>query len=189
MLCWPWKLPPRHARYITTMSRLTKKYLSWAAVALACVVAALVLGAIVLDIESGFPWVTLTVGAVAAACAFLVLWAAFRRFAAPLESLTSALESAATGDFSAETGRPDDGMDHLFGAFESARAEMRESVRARDYFDRLVSNISDAIVVADADGRISRANLAAASLLGYEDGPPGWQDDYRQWRQPEALVL
>ncbi len=152
------------------MTRLTRKYLLWAAASLMVVVVSLVAGVHQFGQETGFPWATLTVGASVAAFALLVIWVLMNRLILPLDTLTAALQRATQGDFSEESGGPGRReLDQLFDAFELMRNELRESMSSRDYFDRLVSSISDAIVVTDADGRILRSNVAATELLGYEN--------------------
>jgi len=157
------------------MSRLTRKYLLWAGASLAGVVAVQVAGLHLLgqqlgDEQTSFPWGALTVGLSVAGFALLALWIIVRNVAQPLDWLASALRRTASGDFAAEpAGRRGHGLDELFSAFEFMRDRMQESVVSRDYFDRLVANISDAILVTDAAGQIARANVAAAKLLGYGD--------------------
>ena len=156
------------------MSRLTTKYLLWAAASLAGLVAVLVMGAYLLGQPLGseqtdFPWTALMIGVSVAAFALFLIWIVIRRTTQPLDWLASALHRAASGDFSGEArGERPPELDDLFGAFEHMRDTLRESVLSRDYVDRLVANISDAILVTDATGRIARVNFAAASLLGYE---------------------
>ena len=157
------------------MSRLTRKYLLWATTILAGAVAALVAGAYLLGQQmsgqqAGFPWAALTVGVAVAVLALLALWIILRRITEPLDWLASALHRAARGDFAADAGgKRGRELDGLFSAFEFMRDKLQESVMSRDYFDRLIANISEAILVTDAADQIARTNVAATTLLGYEN--------------------
>ena len=152
------------------MSRLTTKYLLWTTLFLAIVVITLVSGLLVLDQGNGFPWAPLAVAVSVAFSALVALWVVITRLMRPLDALTSALQRAAHGDFDAEQGIRDPGeLDELFRAFDHLRQELRSSMMSRDYFDRLLSSMSEAILVTDATGKLVRVNAAAATMLGYED--------------------
>ncbi len=159
---------------IVFISQHLSRRLAVAAIAL-CAVYAL-LAAMVLSSDSallgasGARWLLFGVGFVALAAALVSICLVAKRFATPLDKLTSALERAARGDYDAaplEGGR--DGPDELVDAFDQMREQLKASVITRDYLDRLLSSMRDAIIVVDPDDRIVRVNAAAASLLDYED--------------------
>ncbi|HEY5623996.1 MAG TPA: diguanylate cyclase, partial [Gammaproteobacteria bacterium] len=112
----------------------------------------------------------LVVGGTALAVSLGAVWLVARLLSRPIETLTGALRRVAGGDFDAPpltTGR--DGPEELVRAFDQMRQQLKASVITRDYLDRLLSSMRDAIVVADPDDKIVRVNAAAASLLGYSD--------------------
>ena len=54
-------------------------------------------------------------------------------------------------------------------ALDGMRAQLKDSVITRDYLDRLLSSMHDAIIVADPENKIIRANAATGNLLDYAD--------------------
>ncbi|HEY8520363.1 MAG TPA: EAL domain-containing protein [Gammaproteobacteria bacterium] len=93
-----------------------------------------------------------------------------RRFAAelarPLRHVATALRAAAEGG-SAEL---PDGLGEEAEEVRRALAVLDERLRARtvtrDYLDRLLSSMTEAMIVTDAGGKIVRANTAAVELFG-----------------------
>ena len=156
------------------MSRRIFRYLAGTAVVLGAIFALLIVMVMMSDAATlgsqGVRWILL--GAIVSAfCVSLVaVWWVARSFALPIETLTAALERAAGGDYDAPpltSGR--DGPAELVGAFDEMQQQLKASVITRDYLDRLLSSIRDAIIVIDPDEEIVRVNAAAASLLEYAD--------------------
>ena len=110
---------------------------------------------------------------IAASALFVSLgavWFVARSFAMPIDKLTAALERLAHGDYDAPPlTSGTDGPEELVGAFGETQEQLKASVITRDYLDRLLSSIRDAIIVIDPDEEIVRVNAAAASLLDYSD--------------------
>jgi diguanylate cyclase (GGDEF)-like protein/PAS domain S-box-containing protein len=84
--------------------------------------------------------------------------------------LVDGAERLAAGDFEARL--PTDSGDE-FGqvaqAFEDMRARLRETTVSRDYLDRVLGNMTDAIIVASMDEKIVRVNAAAETLFEYPE--------------------
>jgi diguanylate cyclase (GGDEF)-like protein/PAS domain S-box-containing protein len=88
-----------------------------------------------------------------------------------LASTIDALNRTAEGDLDAELALDDSAESlALRKALESVRSYLRESKVSRDYLDRLLSSMSEAILVVDSEQRIERANNAAALMLDYDIG-------------------
>ncbi len=156
------------------MSRRIFRYLAGTAVVL-CAMFALLTGIVMTSDPSALEsenvrWLLLGVAASALFVALGAVWFVARSLAAPIETLTAALERAAEGDYDAPpltSGR--DGPQELVGAFAEMQQQLKASVITRDYLDRLLSSIRDAIIVIDPNEVIVRVNAAAASLLDYAD--------------------
>jgi diguanylate cyclase (GGDEF)-like protein/PAS domain S-box-containing protein len=107
---------------------------------------------------------------VAAAVALLLMRSLADRFVQPLREVTRALTSAARGDFDAvanfgETSE----LKELAGAVNAMRTSLRTSTISRDYLDRLLSSMGEALLITDMNGRIERANAAAGELFGHSE--------------------
>ena len=156
------------------MSRRIFRYLAGTAVIL-CAIFALLAVIVLTSDPTAFAsepvrWLLLGLTASALCVALGAVWFAARSFEVPIETLTAALERAAGGDYDAPpltSGR--DGPKELVGAFDEMRQQLKASVITRDYLDRLLSSIRDAIIVIDPNDEIVRVNAAAASLLDYAD--------------------
>lgn len=101
----------------------------------------------------------------------MVVWRDSRAIRRPLSRVIAALNRTAKGDLDSPLG-VDDSPEarQLKEAFDSVRSSLRESKVSRDYLDRLLTSMSEAILVVDASGRIERVNGAAAEMLDYESG-------------------
>jgi diguanylate cyclase (GGDEF)-like protein/PAS domain S-box-containing protein len=87
----------------------------------------------------------------------------------PLLSVIGALNRTAQGDLDSELSMDDSPESQaLSTAFDSVRGYLRESKVSRDYLDRLLTSMSEAILVVDADQRIERVNAAASAMLDYD---------------------
>ena len=101
----------------------------------------------------------------ASAAAVAIALRAAGRFADALHELTLGLRRAADGDFERDLHGGD--LGELSQAFEAMRQSLRSSIVSRDYLDRLLSSMSEGVLVTSPDGRIERANPAAHEMLGY----------------------
>jgi diguanylate cyclase (GGDEF)-like protein/PAS domain S-box-containing protein len=101
-----------------------------------------------------------------AALAGVLAW----RQARTIRSLVAGAERLARGDFGAQlpTDRGDE-LGQLARAFHEMRDRLRDTTVSRDYLDRMIGNMSDAIILASADERIVRVNTATTALLEYRE--------------------
>src|SRR5262245_53808718 len=88
----------------------------------------------------------------------------------PLRAVIAVLNGAARGDYetAADVGRANE-LKELADAVESMRTSLRSSTISRDYLDRLLASMAEALLITDGSGRIERANAAAAELFGYSE--------------------
>ena len=120
-------------------------------------------------LEAPLTWLLVAAGVALPMLGLRLLWSYSRALREPLSGIVSALNRTAQGDFEAEL-RVDDSPQSraLRTAFDSVRQSLRESKVSRDYLDRLLTSMSEAILVVDPDGRIERVNAAAATMLDYD---------------------
>lgn len=72
------------------------------------------------------------------------------------------------GDFEPQPAHQrDDELGELVDAFEAMRQQLRETTISRDYLDRILKGMNEAVIVTDQNGIITRVNDAAADLLNY----------------------
>lgn len=154
------------------MSEIPAKVL-YPIAAVAVGVGALGLAALLIGMRpqwSGIGWVLAALGLAGSAAGICMIARRARRDRGPLDEITAALNRVAEGDL-------DSGLDtkaavelgDLSAAFDSVRDSLRASRLSRDYLDRLLASMSEAILVVDSKGIIQRVNLAAGELLDYED--------------------
>jgi diguanylate cyclase (GGDEF)-like protein/PAS domain S-box-containing protein len=117
-------------------------------------------------------WYWLLIGlAVASGLAALVfVWRSPKFLLKTLRPITSALNRAAEGDFeTALDARQPSELKELIVALDSMRKRLRSSTISRDYLDRLLASMNEAILVTDAEGVIQRTNAAAREMLDRDD--------------------
>jgi diguanylate cyclase (GGDEF)-like protein/PAS domain S-box-containing protein len=91
-------------------------------------------------------------------------------FVRPLRDVTEALTNAAHGDFDSIANFGDESeLRELATAVNTMRTSLRTSTISRDYLDRLLSSMGEALLITDINGRIERANAAAGELFGYPE--------------------
>jgi two-component system phosphate regulon sensor histidine kinase PhoR len=109
-------------------------------------------------------------GALATAVALAVVILLSRAVTGPIGALTRSAERVAGGGGARfEAGGPDETRrlgDALRTMSERITGERRQAETERDRLAVLIDELGDAIVIANADGRIERANRAATELFG-----------------------
>ena len=98
----------------------------------------------------------------AGAAVFLV-----QRFQRPIRSLVGRLDQLGDGDYTQPipvTAR--DEFVELAAAVERMREKLRETTITKHYLDVVLNSMTDAVLVTDTSGRITRANDAAIDLFG-----------------------
>ena len=109
-------------------------------------------------------------GALATVVALAVVVLLSRAVTGPISALTRSAETVAGGGSARfEAGGPDETRrlgDALRTMSDRITGERYEAESERDRLAVLIDELGDAIVIADADGTIERANRAATELLG-----------------------
>jgi diguanylate cyclase (GGDEF)-like protein/PAS domain S-box-containing protein len=91
-------------------------------------------------------------------------------FTRPLRAVAETLNGAARGNFETAAALGDAAeLRELAAAVDSMRTSLRSSTISRDYLDRLLANMGEALLITDADGKIERANTAAREMFGYPE--------------------
>ena len=98
---------------------------------------------------------------------FVVVQAQNRR----LQALKQQVRRLSQADFGEplEVGKNDD-VGALVNQFNKLREDLQRTTVSRDYVDRILSGMNEAIIVTDADGVIARVNDATVRMLGYDEG-------------------
>jgi diguanylate cyclase (GGDEF)-like protein/PAS domain S-box-containing protein len=90
------------------------------------------------------------------------------RFSAPLRAVTASLQST-TRELEAASFADTAELRELAAAVNAMRTNLRSSTISRDYLDRLLSSMGEALLITDADGKVERANAAAVELFGRDE--------------------
>jgi diguanylate cyclase (GGDEF)-like protein/PAS domain S-box-containing protein len=90
-------------------------------------------------------------------------------FVRPLRAVVTALNDAARGNYGTATDVGTSELRELADAVDSMRISLRSSTISRDYLDRLLASMGEALLITDANGRIERANAAARELFGQSE--------------------
>ncbi len=98
------------------------------------------------------------------------IWLIVRKQTARIRQLRIEAEKLRDADF----GEPlpqtsDDALGELAAVFNDMRDQLRATTISRDYVDRILSGMNEAIVITAMDGSIKRINKATTLLLGYEE--------------------
>jgi len=108
------------------------------------------------------------VGMATLALALVVAWRVARRIEQPLESLRDAALRLASGERGPlEVAREGHTAEVAF-ALERLTEHIKEREATARWLDAVLDSMGDAVFVTTADGRILRANAAAARLTGFE---------------------
>lgn len=62
-----------------------------------------------------------------------------------------------------------DDLGDLAEVFNNMREKLQRTTLSRDYVDRVLSGMNEAVIVTDADGRITRINEATTRMLNYNE--------------------
>ncbi len=88
------------------------------------------------------------------------------RFSAPLKAVTASLQQPGSGELDAAAFGDTPELHELAAAVNAMRTNLRSSTISRDYLDRLLSSMGEALLITDATGKVERANAAAVELFG-----------------------
>lgn len=100
----------------------------------------------------------------------LVVWVIARKQSVRVRALKNQAEKFSDADF----GEPlvetrDDELGELASVFNEMRDRLRTTTISRNYVDRILSGMNEAIIVTDSSGTIIRTNRATTILLGYDE--------------------
>lgn len=100
----------------------------------------------------------------------LIVWAMARKQSVRVRALKNQAEKFSDADF----GEPlietrDDELGELASVFNEMRDRLRTTTISRNYVDRILSGMNEAIIVTDSSGTITRTNRATTILLGYDE--------------------
>lgn len=150
------------------MTRLTRKYLLWLVLSMVLLLSGYVaVGVLAGPGEAATAparWAILGLAAAGVAVSTALAVTLARKLLLPLDRIAADAGAARTDPRAA---RAEPELAALAATIGTLQADAEALAGARDYLDRLLSSISDAILVTDMDGRITRANNAAADLLDY----------------------
>lgn len=97
-------------------------------------------------------------------------WLIYRREGMRIRELQVQAEKLRDADFGERLEEhATDPLGQLAAVFNDMRDRLRTTTISRDYFDRILSGMNEAIIVTSADGRIKRINRATTILLGFEE--------------------
>ncbi|HWN37111.1 MAG TPA: EAL domain-containing protein, partial [Gammaproteobacteria bacterium] len=86
-----------------------------------------------------------------------------------LRAVTASLQGAANGELDPVGFGDTAELHELADAVNAMRTNLRSSTISRDYLDRLLSSMGEALLITDAQGKVERANTAALELFKQEE--------------------
>jgi diguanylate cyclase (GGDEF)-like protein/PAS domain S-box-containing protein len=92
------------------------------------------------------------------------------RFSAPLRAVTTSLQNATNGELQTVGFDDTPELHELAAAVNAMRTNLRSSTISRDYLDRLLSSMGEALLITDVGGKVERANAAAVELFRQDEG-------------------
>ncbi len=108
---------------------------------------------------------TLIALAIVTAAVIILVIFAFRQVRA-IRFLISSAERLTSGSYETAIALPrSDELGQLARAFDQLRERLRTATISRDYLDRVLGSMNEALILTDAEGRVTRVNPAAARLL------------------------
>ncbi|NTV13356.1 MAG: PAS domain S-box protein [Desulfobulbaceae bacterium] len=92
-----------------------------------------------------------------------------KKILTPISGLAEAADRLAQGDLSTRVTEKSSGeVQLLIDSFNRMSEDLEKTTVSKDYVNEIIASMRDTLIVADLDGTISRINLAASLLLGYE---------------------
>jgi diguanylate cyclase (GGDEF)-like protein/PAS domain S-box-containing protein len=119
--------------------------------------------------RDSFAWIASTTLFALTLC-LAVIWIVSRTQARRIRELRVQAEKLSDADF----GEPlevlkGDELGDLAEVFNSMRAKLQRTTLSRDYVDRVLSSMNEAVIVTNADGTITRVNEATLRMLSYSE--------------------
>src|SRR5262245_27658826 len=118
---------------------------------------------------ANFAWLGLACLVAGTVAGFWLIRRVVDRFSAPLRAVTASLQGSTSTELDA-TGFGDTAeLRDLASAVNAMRTNLRSSTISRDYLDRLLSSMGEALLITDASGNVERANAAAVELFRQDE--------------------
>ena len=119
--------------------------------------------------RDSFTWIAATTAFALALC-LVVIWGVSRTQARRIRELRVQAEKLSDADF----GEPlkvlkGDELGDLAEVFNNMREKLQRTTLSRDYVDRVLSSMNEAVIVTNADGTITRVNEATLRMLSYSE--------------------
>jgi diguanylate cyclase (GGDEF)-like protein/PAS domain S-box-containing protein len=119
--------------------------------------------------QLGFSWVAASILVILAFCA-ATTWLLLRRQKRRIGQLQTQIRKLSESDY----GEPipvteDDALGELAGVFNAMRDKLQQTTISRNYIDKVLANMNEAIFITSPDDVISRVNKATLNLLGYTE--------------------
>ena len=120
--------------------------------------------------DASMRWLLLASFFAAAAAVLVLVITLTDSLLRPLHVVAGALNRAAHGDFEMPAALAEsEELGELRAAIDAMHKNLRSGTLSKDYLDRLLASMSEALLITDADGKIERANAAAVELFGYRE--------------------
>jgi diguanylate cyclase (GGDEF)-like protein/PAS domain S-box-containing protein len=120
--------------------------------------------------DASMRWLLLASFFAAAAAVVVLVLTLTDSLLRPLHVVAGALNRAAHGDFEMPAALAEsEELGELRAAIDAMHKNLRSGTLSKDYLDRLLASMSEALLITDADGKIERANAAAVELFGYRE--------------------
>jgi diguanylate cyclase (GGDEF)-like protein/PAS domain S-box-containing protein len=116
-----------------------------------------------------FVWLALTLLVAGTGAAVWLVGRVVDRFSAPLQAVTASLQTGTSGELDPAGFADTAELHELAAAVNAMRTNLRSSTISRDYLDRLLSSMGEALLITAADGKVERANAAAVELFKQEE--------------------
>ena len=118
---------------------------------------------------AAFAWGALACLAAGTAAGFWLMRRVVDRSPAPLRAATASLQGGTSGELDPAGFGDTAELRELAGAVNAMRTNLRSSTISRDYLDRLLSSMGEALLITNAEGKVERANAAAVELFKQEE--------------------
>lgn len=86
----------------------------------------------------------------------------------PISDLAKSIQFISTGNFSTRSKiKTDDELEDLSNSFNIMAEKLEQTTVSRNYFDNILSNMMESLLVTDLEGNILLCNSASEQILGY----------------------
>ena len=118
---------------------------------------------------AAFAWSALACLAAGTAAGLWLIRRLVDHFSAPLRAVTASLQNGTNGELEPAGFADTTELHDLAAAVNAMRTNLRSSTISRDYLNRLLSSMGEALLITDAAGKVERANTAAVDLFKQDE--------------------